>query len=241
MYADVHVCWPLRKTVIVELDVRVEKGFGVFASFFEPCKHFLRAEVWIRCLALPTGKYWIGSLTSQIRIIKLDVAQAVIVQYLELGLVGFGYVCEVFCIGGVYILRVSFARLIAKMVPVAARIGCQQMDVFTCLGQVSRPSTLRNTCMELTTTVWVLLRGCECKFGFLLSLGWKEILQVVPLIDIGAAHMFDLARANNRLARFVPTFRECCDIWHIQAEEILEVEIRNLFKAVESWPESSPL
>lgn len=47
------------------------------------------------------------------------------------------------------------------------------------------------------------LRGRECELRLLDALGREEALQIVPLVDVGAADMLDLPHAHDGLARLM--------------------------------------
>jgi len=73
------------------------------------------------------------SLTSQVRIVELDVTAAGIIQDLKLGLVGLGDVAEVVLIVGVHGLGVSLALAVAQVVPV--RSGKSDLQVSNLVGR----------------------------------------------------------------------------------------------------------
>ena len=55
--------------------------------------------------------------TSKVRIVNLTVSQAVVIKYLELGLISFGNVGEVFFIAGVHAWGVCLLWSVAKVIP----------------------------------------------------------------------------------------------------------------------------
>lgn len=97
--SDVEIGGATRDTVVVELDIAVEQGLGVFAVVFEPLEHLLGAEI------------------SEVRVVDGDVAAAGEVQGVELFMIGSGDVGEVSFVVGIDGGRVGVAGLVAEMVP----------------------------------------------------------------------------------------------------------------------------
>lgn len=78
------------------------------------------------------------------------------------------------------------------------------------------------------------------KLRFMLSFLGKEVLQVVPLVDVCATHMLDFAGAEDCLSRLVTRFRERCDIWDVHSEDIFR-KVGDFFKSVEAREECTPV
>jgi hypothetical protein len=51
------------------------------------------------------------------------------------------------------------------------------------------------------------------KLGLADPFFWQQALRIVPLINISASDMFDLARADDSLSRLMTTFRKGSNIW----------------------------
>jgi hypothetical protein len=50
--------------------------------------------------------------------------------------------------------------------------------------------------------------GCESKLGLADTFFWQQALQIIPLINISAPDMLDLACADDTLSRLMATFRK---------------------------------
>lgn len=83
------------------------------------------------------------------------------------------------------------------------------------------------------------IRSSEGELCLVLSLLGKEILQVVPLVDVRATNMLDFAGTENRLAWFVARLGESCNVRDIHPEDIFW-EVCDFFEAVEAWEECAP-
>ena len=59
----------------------------------------------------------VGRRTSKIRVINLNVTEAIVVENLELGLIGFGNVCEVLLVGGIDVFWICSSFLVAHVIP----------------------------------------------------------------------------------------------------------------------------
>ena len=51
--------------------------------------------------------------------------------------------------------------------------------------------------------------------------------------------MLDFARTNNSFSRFVTSFGEGGDIWHVQSEDI-DVDVGDFFETIEAGEEGAP-
>lgn len=124
---DVQVGGPLGEAVVVQLDVAVKEGVGVLVVVLEPLEHLLGAEVYNLSLSVflfsfrPPPQSCERVRTGQVRIVDGDVAQAGVVEDLQLGLVGLGNIGKVLGVVGVHLLGIRMARLVAQVVPVRSR------------------------------------------------------------------------------------------------------------------------
>jgi hypothetical protein len=85
----------------------------------------------------------------------------------------------------------------------------------------------------------VPFRCSKRELGLVLPLLWEEGFQVVPLVDVCASDVLDLACANDGLSRLVSALSESCNIWYVHAEDI-DVGVLDFFKPFESWEECAP-
>lgn len=106
MDADVHVAWNFGNAIIVEIDILLEQFIG---------------RVGVLRVLLPALQHGFGAEICEIWVVKLDVAEAVVVENLKLCLICFGNVGKVFIIGRVYIAWVRLTLLVAKVVPIWCR------------------------------------------------------------------------------------------------------------------------
>ena len=66
-----------------------------------------------------------------------------------------------------------------------------------------------------------------------------ELLEIIPLFDVTAADVLDLAVADDALARLVSRFREGGDVGHVGAEE-REGRVVDFAEAGEAGEEGAP-
>ena len=139
-------------------------------------------------------------LTSKVGIIKLDIAETVIIEDLKLRLVCLGDIGEVFLIARIDVFRVRSSLLVAHVIP---------------------------------------LGRCKCQFTLMHSLFGYGAFKIVPLVDVGAPSVLDLASTDDAFDRLVAVLGEGGNVGHVRAEN-LDPDVLDFFEAVEAGEEAAP-
>ena len=94
-------------------------------------------------------------------------------------------------------------------------------------------------CSSLLIPHMVPFRCSHSDLTFTNSLLRHDTLQVVPLVDVGASNVLDLASADDAFSGLVTCLGEGGDVWHVHAEDV-NVWVLDLFEAFHSREESAP-
>ena len=85
----------------------------------------------------------------------------------------------------------------------------------------------------------VPFRRRHCEFAFLGLFFWYNTLQVIPLINVSASNMLDLAGADDAFGRLVTLLHEGRNVGHVGAED-LGWGVLDFLEAFHAWEESTP-
>lgn len=134
---------------------------------------------------------------------------------------------------GVIDLDVAAAVLVknSKLLTVCLRDVCEVFGVVGVHGLGVCPAGLVSEVVPL----WCR----KSELGLMLSLLGKEVLQVVPLVDVCASNVLDLSCADDCLSGLVSALSEGCNVWDVHAEDV-NVWVLNLFKSLQSGEEGTP-
>jgi len=141
-----------------------------------------------------------GKLTSEIWVVDLDVAEAVIVEDLQLRLVCFGDIGKIFLVAGVDVFRERATLSVSHVIP---------------------------------------LRRRQRHLALVDSLFGYDALEIIPLVDVGAADVFDFAGADDAFAGLVAGFGGGGDVGHVLAEDV-DVGILDFREAFHAGEEGAP-
>lgn len=100
---------------------------AIIIKFDIPIKLLIR-RLEILGIILPALQHGFGTEIRQVGIIDLAISEAIVVQNLQLGLIGFGQIGKVLIVVGIHAFEVGFVGSVAEMVP--GRAGEGEFDVF---------------------------------------------------------------------------------------------------------------